>query len=81
MYAAEPRELWGKLNTQLGGIHFEGRVETLAGCYQAFYRNVADAIAGRAGLAVEPEQALNTMRLIGLALESNERKCTLPFST
>lgn len=80
-WGEEPRELWGRLNTLLGGLHFEGRVETLAGRYQAFYENVADAIAGRAELAVKPEEAFDTIRLVELAIESGERRCTLPFSS
>jgi predicted dehydrogenase len=79
-WGEEPKELWGKLNTQVGGLHLEGRVETIAGCYQAYYQNIVEAIAGRAELAVKPEEARNTIRIIELALESNERKCAVPCS-
>lgn len=79
-WGEEPRGLWGKLNTQIGGLHLEGQVETVAGCYQAFYQNLVDVIAGRAELAVKPEEARNTIRIIELALRSDEQKCTAPFS-
>lgn len=79
-WGAEPGELWGTLNTQLDGLHLQGRVETLAGCYQAFYQNIVNAIHGRAELAVTPEEARNTIRIIELAFQSNEQKCTVPFS-
>jgi len=79
-WGEEPRELWGRLNTQVCGLHLEGRVETIAGCYQAYYQNIVDAIAGRAELAVKPEEARNTIHIIELALESNERKSTVPCS-
>jgi predicted dehydrogenase len=79
-WGEEPRELWGTLNTEAGGLHLEGRVETLAGCYQSFYRNVADVIDGRAEPAVRAEEAMNTVRVIELAIQSNEQKCTVPFS-
>jgi len=52
----------------------------VAGCYQAFYQNMAGAIMGQQELAVKPEQALNTIRIIELAFQSNEQKRTLPFS-
>lgn len=79
-WGEEPKELWGTLTTQLDGLHLEGQVETLAGCYQAYYENIADAIAGRAELAVRPEEARDTIRIIELAMQSNEQKRTLPLS-
>jgi predicted dehydrogenase len=79
-WGKEPQALWGKLNTNIDGQHVEKQVETIAGCYQAFYQNMVDAIAGRAELAVKPEQAVNTIRIIELAIKSNEQKRTMPFS-
>jgi scyllo-inositol 2-dehydrogenase (NADP+) len=80
-WGEDPRELWGTLNTQIGGLHVEGRVETMAGCYQAYYQNIAGAVAGRTELAVKPEEGKDTIRIIELAVRSNERKCTVPFSS
>ena len=79
-WGEEPEERWGIINTEVGGLHVRGRVETFAGDYAAYYRNVADAIRGRAELNVKPEEAANTIRIIELALESSARKCALPFS-
>ena len=79
-WGEEPSELWGKLNTEFAGLRFMGQVETLPGDYRAFYQNIADAISGRAELAVKPEEAKNTIRIIELAARSNEEKRTLPFS-
>lgn len=78
-WGLEPRELWGTINTQVAGLHVEGRIETLAGAYQAYYENIVDAIAGRAPLAVTPEEATNTIRIIELARQSSERRCTIPL--
>jgi predicted dehydrogenase len=80
-WGEEPPERWGMLNTQLEGLHVRGRLETLAGSYQDFYRNVCDAIAGRAELAVTPVEARNTIRIIELAVRSNEQKRTVTYST
>lgn len=79
-WGEEARESWGRLDTQIGGLHVEGRIETEAGCYQDFYRNIADAIAGRAELAVKPEEARDTIRLIELAMQSNAERRTLAVS-
>jgi predicted dehydrogenase len=79
-WGREPGERWGTLLTRLSGLSFQGQVETIAGCYQAFYQNVVDAIAGRAEIAVKPEEARNTIRLIELAIESSEQKRTVHIS-
>jgi predicted dehydrogenase len=76
----EPREQWGTLITQVGGLDLEGQVKTIAGCYQSFYQNVVDVISGRAELVVKPEEAMSTIRIIELAIESNEQKRTTRFS-
>lgn len=76
----EPREQWGTLITQIGGLELEGQVKTVAGCYQSFYQNIVDVIRGGAELAVKPEEARSTIRIIESALESNEQKRTIHFS-
>lgn len=77
-WGLEPPEQWGILNTQIGDLHFHGKVETLRGCYQAFYQNLYEAIAHGAELAVKPEEAGQVIRLIERALQSSEQKRTLP---
>ncbi len=79
-WGEEPEERWGVINTQAGGVHLRGRVETIAGDYAAYYRNLADAIRGRAELIVKPEEATNTIRVIELASESSARRCALTFT-
>jgi predicted dehydrogenase len=79
-WGEEAKDLWGTLNTQVAGLHIQGRVETIPGRYQTFYENIADAIKGRAELAVRPEEARNTIRMIELAIQSHAEKRTVPFS-
>ncbi len=79
-WGEEPEERWGTLDAQLGGLRVRGRVETVAGSYQSFYQNVADAIAGRPELAVRAEEALATARVIEAAVRSGEQKCSIPFT-
>ena len=79
-WGLEPTEQWGILNTQIGGLHFQGKIETTQGCYPAYYENVYQAIRGEAELIVKPEEARNTIRIIELAVQSNAEKRTLTFS-
>lgn len=77
-WGTEPKDRWGTLITQLNGLQFEGQIETLPGCYQAYYQNLVDAIHKKAELAVEPEEARDTIRIIELAIQSNQEKRTIP---
>jgi predicted dehydrogenase len=76
----EPREQWGTLLTQVGGLELEGQVKTMAGSYQSFYQNISDVIRGRAEQAVKPEEARRTIRIIELAMESSEQRRTIHVS-
>lgn len=76
-WGAEPEEQWGKLNTQLGGLHFEGRVETLPGSYLEFYDNIYAAIREKDELQVKPEQAMQTIAIIEAALQSSREGCKI----
>ena len=71
-WGKEPKKLWGKLNTELNGLHFTGRIETTPGNYQSYYDNIYDAIRNGAELNVKPEQSLDLMRIIEAAIESNK---------
>jgi scyllo-inositol 2-dehydrogenase (NADP+) len=70
-WGTEPSDKWGKLNTLSGGVE---RVETIAGDYLAYYRNIAEVIRKGAELLVKPEEAMDCIRLIELCYESNSQK-------
>jgi len=67
-WAREPAESWGEFSD---AEHSE-RVETLCGDYRHYYRGIADALLHGAENPVPAEQALDTIRLIELAQQSNE---------
>ena len=73
-WGTEGKDLWGKLNTIVGGLHLEGSVETIAGDYTQFYKNVHDSIRGDKPLAVKPEESRNVIRLIEACYESNRSR-------
>ncbi|MCB1776622.1 MAG: oxidoreductase [Candidatus Competibacteraceae bacterium] len=76
-WGVEPAERWGTLDTQIDHLHFQGKIETVAGCYPAYYENVYRAIRKEAELIVRPEQARDTIRIIELAMQSNAEKRTI----
>ncbi|TVQ68501.1 MAG: oxidoreductase [Balneolaceae bacterium] len=78
-WGAEPEQMWGRLDTEMNGMHFSGRVETIPGNYRGYYQNVADAIRGSSELMVSPTQMEQTIRIIELAFQSNEEMRTVPF--
>mmetsp|Transcript_31826 Transcript_31826/g.50802 ORF Transcript_31826/g.50802 Transcript_31826/m.50802 type:complete len:359 (-) Transcript_31826:1712-2788(-) len=67
---------WGTINTDVGTLHFKGKLETLAGRYQSYYENIAESIEKSSQLLeVTGDQAAFVILLIELALQSSrERK-------
>ncbi len=72
-------ECWGTLNTEINGLHFDGKIETEAGCYQKFYENIYAAIVKKKTPAVTSLQARNTIRIIELAFQSDDERRTIKF--
>lgn len=70
-WGSEPEAWWGLLNTQVGELHFTGKVETRAGAYQHFYGNIYATVREGAPLAVKPEEAMQVIRVIEAAMESS----------
>ena len=78
-WGEEPESLWGTLNTEFNGIEFRGKVKSEKGNYGAFYENIYKAIIGEEELTVTAEEAKNTIKIIELAMQSNEEKRTIEF--
>jgi predicted dehydrogenase len=75
-WGAEPPEDWGVLTTMENGEVAKRSVPSSTSDYRDYYANVRDAILGRATLAVTPEHALDVMRVLEMAQESNKKRCT-----
>ena len=67
----------GKLTTPEG----TRTVPTISSSFTQYYENVRDAILGKAPLVVMPEQVLNVMRGLELAVASSRKRCVLPWTT
>lgn len=63
-WGVDDKSTWGKLNTTVHGVHFEGNVETIPGNYLAFYQNIYETIREGKELMVKPEQARDVIALI-----------------
>jgi len=72
---ADPPEMYGRLTTPEG----TRTIPTVPSSFTHYYENVRDAVLGTAPLAVTPEQALNVMRGLELAVASNRRGCVVPW--
>ncbi|GAO28684.1 probable oxidoreductase [Geofilum rubicundum JCM 15548] len=76
-WGTDPEELWGWLNSDVNNIHFKGKVETLPGNYGLFYSNLHEVIRKNAKVLVLPSEALNVVRIIEAAMQSNSDHCTV----
>ncbi len=73
-------ELWGTLNTEIDGLHFDGNIETIPGNYMSFYNNVYEAITSGKQLLVNPEDSMHNITIIEAAFESNNLKKQVPLN-
>jgi predicted dehydrogenase len=75
----EPEENWGVLTVPAGESFERRRIPSVNCDYRDYYANLRDAILGRAELAVTPEYALDVMRMLELARESSQKRCTIAW--
>ena len=71
-WGVEASENWGVLNTNVNGLQFQGKVETLRGNYANFYENVHAVIRESKPLAIDPQSALITTEIIEAAITSHQ---------
>ena len=79
-WGIESESVWGNLVTEINGINFSGKIQSEAGDYRGYYANVRDAIINNAALDVTAEHARNIIRVIELAIQSNDEKRTIDCS-
>jgi predicted dehydrogenase len=74
-WGMEPQEIWGKLNT----VEESLTIKSERGNYKKFYQNIYNTIIGKEDLLVKPEEARDVIKVIELALKSQNDKCRLAF--
>ena len=78
-WGLEHASRWGFLNSKAPGLKYFGKIETLKGCYEAFYRNLYEVLTQRKELAVKPEEAREVIHAIELAVQSSREKKELIY--
>lgn len=68
---------WGTLYQTENGNANQKRIETAAGNYNSFYKNVFEAIRNNAELAVKPEEAVEVLKILEACILSNREKRTV----
>ncbi len=63
-WGREPRERWGRLFTEIGGVPTESLVETVPGSYETYYALLRDALLSGGPPPVDPADSLATLRII-----------------
>ncbi|MGD8188520.1 oxidoreductase [Brevibacillus ginsengisoli] len=76
-WGVDREENYGQLTAEIGGLVMKSTVETITGCYEAFYEDVAKAIQSGESASVKPEEARNTIRLIEYAILSHKEQRTI----
>ncbi len=71
----EAEEFYGLLHTEINGRIVREKIPSLPGNYGGLYTDLYKTIRRGEPLRVKPEHGYNTIRLIELATESNEKNC------
>lgn len=76
-WGVEPADIWGRINTDYNGLHIVGNIESEVSDYANYYKNVYNALLGKEELQVTALQARNVIRIIEIAMISNDEKRTI----
>lgn len=79
-WGVEPESIYGYLHTEKDGQVIKQKYPSLPGSYGGYYINLYHSIVNGAPVKEKPEHGYNTVRLIELAFESNEKRCTVKCS-
>lgn len=79
-WGKEPENNWGTLVWDQNGSLVSEILPSEKGDYRCFYRNIKDAIEGRAPLQVLPRSSRDVIKVIEWAIESNRLRKVLDFA-
>ena len=77
--STEPPDRHGTLTTELGGLVSTGRLASVPGSYEMFYRAMAAAVRGDGPVPVPPEQARDVIGVIECAMTSSREGRVVAF--
>lgn len=72
-WGKQPEKDWGLLNTEINGLNYRGKIETLPGNYHGYFNDVYRAIVDDIEPTVTPQQAYLNILIIEKALESSKK--------
>ncbi len=71
-WGMEDSKYYGTLNTDINGLHFRGKIETIPGNYMAYYDDIYEALLSGKSPSVTALQATDVIRIIEAAFESHK---------
>jgi len=74
-WGEESPENWGLMHTEINGELIREKYPSIAGNFGCYYKNLFETIRHGAYLKEKPEHGFNTIRMVELATESNQKKC------
>jgi scyllo-inositol 2-dehydrogenase (NADP+) len=78
-WGIEALELRANLTFDKGPVSVSGQVDTVAGCYQAYYQGMFDAIANGKALPVSAREGLAVIKIIQMAIRSQAEQRAIAF--
>ena len=73
-WGEEAEEDWGTLDTNINGLHFQGKLESVAGNYLAYYDSVYRSLTEGVVPDVTAQQGRDVIRIIEASLESSRKQ-------
>lgn len=77
-WGKEKEETFGLIHTEIEGQLVKKRYPSLTGSYADYYHNLYKTITEGTPVLEKPEHGYNTIRIMELAIQSNEEKRTIP---
>jgi scyllo-inositol 2-dehydrogenase (NADP+) len=72
-WGLEPEDQYASLTTDIGGLQLTGRLATVPGAWQRFYRQMAAAVLGEGQVPVPASAARDTVRVLECAVASSRQ--------
>jgi scyllo-inositol 2-dehydrogenase (NADP+) len=78
-WGLDKAEFFGEFTLDNDGLALTGKIETLPGCYEAYYQQLFLAINEGQALPVRAEEARQTINIIEKAMQSSQEKRVIPL--
>lgn len=73
-WGKEEESEWGILNTDISGMHFRGKIETVAGNYNAFYEDIYESLINNTKPQTDAADVISVIRIIEASFESKKQR-------